>query len=109
VEQRLHQVSPGPHFKGPNKGKLQDGIDHGKLPRYIPEPTIVAYPNHRRKQITGELMALDTAQRVTMTRIDTTWIGKNFEYTARSLKRVPEDQYYDKAKTVLNQHFIEPT
>jgi hypothetical protein len=72
-----------PISKGPNKGVLQDRLDHGKLPPDIPEPSFVSDPNHRRKQLTGELIKLDTANvpdRFTMTRMDSTRIGKNFGY-----------------------------
>jgi len=42
---------------GKNKGELQERPDKGKLPQQTPEPFFVADPNHRRKQLTGELIA----------------------------------------------------
>jgi hypothetical protein len=97
-----------PISKGPNKGKLQDRPDKGKLPANIPEPIFVADPNHRRKVLTGELIKLDTAKKdikLTMTRMDTTRIGKNFGYMARTLKDRHESDYEDAAKACLQHHF----
>ena len=74
---------------GKNNGELQERPDKGKLPHQIPEPFFVADPNHRRKQLTGELIALAKAkvqEKLTMTRMDATRIGKNFGYMARSLR-----------------------
>jgi hypothetical protein len=50
-----------PITKGPNQGKLQVRPDKGRLPPHIPEPTFVADPNHRKKVLTGELIALASA------------------------------------------------
>jgi hypothetical protein len=94
--------------KGPNKGGLQDRPDQGELPGHVPEPLFVADPNHRRKQLTGELIAIDkriVENRFTMTRMDSTRIGKNFGYMARTLQRLEEGQYDDAANAVLEQHF----
>jgi len=91
-----------------NKGELQERPDKGKLPANIPEPYFVANPNHRRKQLTGELIALAKArvdQKFTMTRMDATRIGKNFEYMARSLKDTTSDQCVNKGKAELEHHF----
>jgi hypothetical protein len=99
-----------PISKGPNKGVLQDRLDHGKLPPDVPEPSFVSDPNHRRKQLTGELIKLDTANvpdRFTMTRMDTTRIGKNFGYMARTLHRMDESLYCISAQAVLEHHFDE--
>ena len=93
---------------GVNKGQLQERPDKGKLPEHVPEPTFVADPNHRRKQLTGDLIALDTktvAMRHTMTRMDSTRIGKNFGYMARNLRNLSPDQCVDSAKAVLEHHF----
>jgi hypothetical protein len=75
--------------KGKNKGKLQDRSDKGKLPAHVPEPVFVADPNHRRKGLTGELNKLDMSkvdEKFTTTKMDSTRIGKNFGYMARTLK-----------------------
>jgi hypothetical protein len=66
---------------GINKGELQPRQDNGKLPGHGPEPIFVADPNHRRKGRKGELIKLDLStakEKMTMTRMDSTWIGKNF-------------------------------
>jgi hypothetical protein len=97
-----------PVTKGPNVGKPHVRPDKGRLPSDIPEPTFVADPNHRKKVLTGELIALDTAKvadKATMTRMDSTRIGKNFGYMIRTLKNLPEDQYCYAAKAVLEHHF----
>jgi hypothetical protein len=103
------QVLPKvPISRGKNKGKLQDRQDKGKLPGHVPEPLFVADPNHRRKGLTGELIKLDTSKadtRMTMTRMDTTRIGKNFGYMARTLKDIPETQFVDAGKACLEHHF----
>jgi hypothetical protein len=94
--------------KGKNKGKLQDRPDKGKLPPEIPQPHFVADPNHRRKGFTGELIKLDMSkvcEKATMTRMDSTRIGKNFGYMARTLLGQPEEEYEDAAKAVLERHF----
>jgi hypothetical protein len=97
---------------GKNKGELQPRPDKGKLPRHVPEPLFVADPNHRRKGLTGDLIALASANvdaRVTMTRMDSTRIGKNFGYMARSLRCLPCDSVEslceDAATAVLEHHF----
>ena len=46
-----------PISKGKNKGKLQDQPDKGMLPGSIAQPKDVADPNHRRKILTGDLLA----------------------------------------------------
>jgi hypothetical protein len=97
-----------PKKTGINKGELQPRPDKGKLPRDVLEPVFVADPNHRCKGLTGELIALDGARasvKMTMTRMDSTRIGKNFGYMARTLKSRPEEEYEDAAKAVLEHHF----
>jgi hypothetical protein len=54
----VDEVPMVPIRVGPNKGKLQPRPDKGKLPGNVPEPTFVADPNHRRKGLTGDLIAL---------------------------------------------------
>jgi hypothetical protein len=97
--------------RGPNAGiKQVVRPDRGRLPAEIPEPMFVADPNHRKKVLTGELYALESAkkaERVTMTRMDSTRIGKNFGYMIRALPKMSED---DEAmliagKAVLEHHF----
>jgi hypothetical protein len=97
-----------PITKGKNIGNLQDRPDKGQLPGHIPEPMFVADPNHRRKVLTGELYALATAkvaEKKTMTRMDSSRLGKNFGYFIRSLPNIPECDYVDRAKAVLEHHF----
>jgi hypothetical protein len=68
----------------------------------------VADPNHRWKGLTKELIKLDTSTRdvkLTMTRMDSTRIGKNFAYMARTLKDRPCTEFVDAAKAVLEHHF----
>jgi hypothetical protein len=58
--------------------------------------------------LTGELIALDTAKvhdKMTMTRMDSIRIGKNFGYMACTLTRHPVDQYVEAAKACLEHHF----
>jgi hypothetical protein len=93
---------------GKNKGKLQRCPDKGKLPGHVPEPLFVADPNHCRKTLTGELLKLDKSKvdvRLTMTQMDSTRIGKNFAYMARTLKDRPVGEFVDAAKAVLEHHF----
>jgi hypothetical protein len=52
-----------PKTKGINKGKLQKRKDQGRLTGHIPEPSFLADPNHRRKVLTGELVALADAKK----------------------------------------------
>jgi hypothetical protein len=97
-----------PISKGKNSGKLQDRPDRGRLPGHVPEPAFVADPNHRRKKLTGELYLLATAkvsEKKTMTRMDSSRIGKNFGYMVRALPNMPESQYVDAAKAVIEHHF----
>jgi hypothetical protein len=97
-----------PISKGPNKGKLQKRPDKGKLPAHVPEPIFVADPNHCRKGLTGQLIKLDASnakERVTMPRMDSAHIGKNFGYMARTLKDRPQSEYVDAAKACLEHHF----
>jgi hypothetical protein len=102
-----------PIAKGPNAGRMKTRPDYGKLPGRIPEPEFVADPNHRRKVLTGELIALDKAkvsERFTMTRMDSTRLGKNFSYMIRALKKIPQDDMADAkflaaGKAALDHHF----
>jgi hypothetical protein len=98
-----------PITKGPNKGILQPRPNNvGKLPVHVPEPLFVADPNHRCKLLTGELIALDKSRadlKCTMTRMDSTRIGKNFGYMARTLKNIPPSEYVKSATAVLDHHF----
>jgi hypothetical protein len=97
-----------PKKVGKNKGKLQPRPDKGKLPSHVPEPWFVADPNHRRKGLTGELIKLDKStndKRFTMTRMDSTRIGKNFGYMARTLKDRPTCEFIPAATSVLDHHF----
>ena len=90
---------------GKNKHQLQVRPNKGKLPAHVPEPIFVADPNHRRKGLTGELIKLDTAKseaKMTMTRMDSTRIGKNFGYMARTLKDRPEEEFVDAARHASN-------
>ena len=93
---------------GKNKHELQPRPDKGKLPAHVPEPIFVADPNHRRKGLTGELIKLDASKadvKMTMTRMDSTRIGKNFGYMARTLKDRPPCEHADAAKACLEHHF----
>ena len=93
---------------GKNKGDLQVQPDKGKLPAHVPEPLFVADPNHRRKGLTGELIKLDLSRintKCTMTRMDSTRIGKNFGYMACTLKDRPQSEFLDAAKACLEHHF----
>jgi hypothetical protein len=97
-----------PKRVGKFKGQLQPRPDKGKLPGHVPEPLFVADPNHRRKGLTGVLIGLDKEKvhiRQTMTRMDSTRIGKNFAYMARTLKERPCEEFVDAAKAVLEHHF----
>jgi hypothetical protein len=74
----------------------------------VPEPLFVCDPNHRCKQLTGELIALDKSRaelKCTMTRMDSTRIGKNFGYMARTLKNKDPSEYVKSATAVLDHHF----
>jgi hypothetical protein len=93
---------------GKNAGKYKDQPDTGKLQRYIKEPSIRSDPNHRRKQLTGELYDLlskGVQEKQTMTKMDVKRLGKNFGYMARSLPKLQPEQYCLTAKAVLEHHF----
>jgi hypothetical protein len=97
-----------PKKMGVNKGKMQARPDKGKLPADVPEPLFVADPNHRRKGLTGELIKLDISKvdiKATMTRMDSTRLGKNFGYIAHTLQSRLEEGYEEAAKAVLEHHF----
>jgi hypothetical protein len=94
--------------RGPNQGKPHVRPDRGRLPAHIPEPSFVADPNHRKKVLTGELIALDKAkvsEKATMTRMDSTRVGKNFGYMIRTLRHLTEAQYCNAGKAVIEHHF----
>ena len=93
---------------GINKGKLQDRPDKGRLPGNIPQPRTCSDPNHRRKQLTGELLELSqkrVKEKMTMTKMDVKRLGKNFGYMARHLPGMEEAWYCHAAKAVLEHHF----
>jgi hypothetical protein len=97
-----------PKSKGKNMGEPQVRADKGKLPGHVPEPEFVADPNHRRKGLHGELIKLDLAkvsEKMTMTRMDSTRIAKNFGYMARTLKNRPEAEFVKAATACLEHHF----
>jgi hypothetical protein len=96
--------------KGPNQGKPQPRADKGRLPADIPEPVFIADPNHRKKVLTGELYQTALAvvsKRCTMTKNDSTRIGKNFGYMIRNLHKVAGDnaKMLDLGKAVVEHHF----
>jgi hypothetical protein len=102
---RIPQI---PISRGINAGKMQNRPDRGRLPAEVPEPRFVADPNHRKKVLTGELIALVAAKvnvKATMNRMDSTRLGKSFGYMIRQLRNLREDQYCDSAKAVLEHHF----
>jgi hypothetical protein len=108
MNNHTHVLPMVPISKGKNKGTLQARPDKGKLPAHVPEQLFVADPNHRRKGLTGELIKLDLAKadiKMTMTRMDSTRIGKNFGYMARTLKERPPSEFVDAAKACLDHHF----
>ena len=93
---------------GKNKGKLQNRPDKGRLPGHIPEPRCMSNPNHRQKQLTGELLQLlmkQVKEILTMMKMDVKRIGKNFGYLARSLPKLKEEEYCQKSMAVLEHHF----
>jgi hypothetical protein len=97
-----------PKKVGVNKGKMQPRPDKGKLPGHIPEPLFVADPNHRRKVLSGELIAMDKStvdKRLTMTRMDSVRISKNFSYMAKTLRDRPQCEFINAATSVLEHHF----
>ena len=97
-----------PKKVGVNKEKLQLRPDKGKLPEHVLEPLFVADPNHCQKGLTGELIKLDKStnnKQITMIRMDSTQIGKNFGYMAWTLKDQPECEFESAAKAVLDHHF----
>jgi hypothetical protein len=102
-----------PVSRGPNAGvKMILRPNRGRLPADIPEPTFVADPYHRKKVLTGELYALEVAkkaEKATMTRMDSTRIGKNFGYMIQALPKMAEDQDDEvllrAGKAVLEHHF----
>jgi hypothetical protein len=94
--------------KGPNKGKLQNRPDKGRLPAAVPEPVFVADPNHRRKCFTGELYALKASKggaNETITKMDCSRLQKNFGYMARTLKAKDEGDFEAAGKAVIEHHF----
>ena len=100
INELLEQIGHHPDF--------ETWRDKGKLPADVVEPKFVADLNHRRKGLTGELIKLDKSkvhERATMTRMDSTRIGKNFAYMVRTLRDRPLHEYEDAAKAVLDHHF----
>jgi hypothetical protein len=97
--------------KAPNKGKPQDQPDKGHLLACVPEPNkFVADPNHQRKVLTGELVKLANAKvtvKETMTRMDSTCIGKNFGFFIQGLTRMDECQYIEASKAMIEHYFDE--
>jgi hypothetical protein len=99
-----------PITKGVNKGKFQVPLDKGRLPAHIPEPSFVADPNHRKKVLTGELISLASAVvslKHTMTKNDSTRLGKNFGYMIRNLRHCKggEALIFKAGQAVLDHHF----
>lgn len=78
------------------------------MPGHIPECEFGNDPNHRKKMLTGDLLAIVKStvdKKATMTKMDATRIGKNFGYMIRSLPRNPPSRYLDMSKAVLEHHF----
>jgi hypothetical protein len=66
---------------GKRKGKTKPRENTGHLPGHIPEPIFVADPNHRRKLLMKELIAVTKSgvgNKCTITTMDCTHIEKNF-------------------------------
>ena len=65
------------------------------LPGHIPECEFGNNPNHRKKALTRELLALAKAllnKKATMTKMDATQIGKKIGYMIQSLLQTPKNK-----------------
>ena len=97
-----------PPFILDDKGKKKVRPDKGELPIYMPEPTYVADPNHRKKSFGGELYryeSLNVDKKDGITRMDILRLTQNFCYMVRSLQSTPRSQWQDCAKCVVEHHF----
>ena len=82
--------------------------DYGEVPAYMPEPTFLADPGHRKKTLKGVLYKLEQqkkADKKTMTKCDCVRISTNFAYMTRTLPGVDESEWVDRGKAVLEHHF----
>jgi hypothetical protein len=99
-----------PITKGKNIGKPQVRPDRGRLPPHVPEPSFIADPNHRKKVLTGELIALASGKvsdKFTMTKNDSTRLGKNFAWMIHKLHKFngDEEACYRAGQAVVDHHF----
>jgi len=91
-----------------SKGNLVRRPDHGGTPGDMPEPTFANGPGHRKKTLKGELhrmVAATVNNKKTMTKCDCVRISTNFACMSRTLPKVDQSLWEDKAKAVLERHF----
>jgi len=83
--------------------------NRGELPRHIPEPKMLADPNHRKKTLKGVLykhLKVRKDLRHGLTRCDVIRVTTNFCYMVRSLKQyTTDDEIVTAGKAVVEHHF----
>ena len=89
-------------------GKYKKKQDHGEIPSYMPMPSFVADPSHRKKTLKGELFRMfysKVATKKTLTKCDIYRISQNFAFMSRTLPGVDPSEYVDRGKAVVEHHF----
>ena len=90
-------------------GRVVPRPDKGGLPGFIPEPSFLADPNHRKKTLKGALygtLKKKKAERFGLTKVDVIRVTNNFAYMMRGLHQLPStDDFEDAGKAVLEHHF----
>eukprot|EP00978_Attheya_sp_CCMP212_P010989 scaffold26814_cov35-Attheya_sp.AAC.2 len=90
-------------------GKKKKVACKGKLPLDIPEPSFIAYPNHRKRVFTDHLYKLKKGgkRHTSITECDILRLRQNFAYMRNGLLQKPdqEDEWENAAKAVVEHHF----
>ena len=89
-------------------GTWKKKSDLGGVPHYMPMPTFIADPSHRKKTLKGELYRMFYAkagEKKTLTKCDIIRIATNFAYMTRTLPGIDPSEYQDRGKAVVEHHF----
>ena len=91
-----------------NKGVWKKKSDLGGVPGYMPLPSFVADPSHRKKTLKGDLFKMFYSLAIdkkTLTKCDIYRISTNFAFMTRSLPGVDPSEYVTRGKSVVEHHF----
>jgi len=103
----LHGLNRPPTVINSN-GKEVVRIDHGEVPRHMPEPGFYADPNHRKKtwkKTLYQLLLSNASKRMAISHMDVLRLGTNFAHMVRTVPGKSDEDMMICAKAVIQHHF----